>query len=131
MSKPILQVGLQSIEGGRSTARAVFDTGSYYSIVQEAKLPAKTLIHRYRKPETLRTASKGGKLDVTGTTLLIIQIGQKWVRDEVLISPNLNQEMLIGTGTMQKWDISIGNNGGRTRVSVGRDLHDPEVTEVD
>ena len=131
MSKPIVEVSLRSIEGGRSKARAVFDTGSYYSIIQAAKLPPRTQVLRYHKAEQFKTAAHGGRLEVTGATLLFIQVGKKVIRHEVLVSPNLSQEMRIGAGAMQAWDITIHNGGGRTRVTVGKDVRDPDVTEVD
>lgn len=131
MSKPIMEVMLRSIGGGRSKAHAVFDTGSHYSIIQESKLPPGTQVYRYPKAEVLKTAAVGGRLSVTGTTVLFIQIGRRVIRHEVLVSPNLSKEMLVGAGTMQEWDISVRNGGGRTRVNVGKDVRDPDVTEVD
>jgi len=52
------------------------------------------------------------------------------INDIVLISPGLSQEMLVGAGTMQKWDISILNRDGKSALSVGRDMRDPQITEV-
>ncbi len=131
MTKPILDVVLRSMGRSESKVRAVFDTGSHYSIVREASLPPKTSVLKYPKAETLKAAAVGGKLKILGATVLIVQVGGKRVRDEVLVSPDLSQEMIVGAGTMQKWDISIHNNGGRTRVTVGRDIDDPDVIEVD
>ncbi len=131
MSKPVMEVVVRSMLGGRAKVRAVFDTGSHFSIIQESKLPARTTVLGYPKPERLKTAARGGRLEITGTTVLYIQIGRKVVRHEVLVSPELSQEMLIGAGTLQEWDICVRNGGGRTRVTVGRDVRDPEVTEVD
>ncbi len=131
MSKPIVDVTVKSMEGTSAKVRAVFDSGSHYSIIQEAKLPPKTLVHRYAKSETLKTATVGGRLHISGRTLLIIHIGTKRVSSEVLVSPDLSKDMLVGAGTMQMWDISIKNGGGRTRITVGHDLDDPEVQEVD
>ncbi len=131
MSKPIVDVTLKSLEGTSAKVRAVFDSGSHHSIIQEAKLPPKTLVHKYAKTETLKTAGVGGRLHISGRTLLIIHIGSKRVSDEVLVSPDLSKDMLVGAGTMQKWDISIGNGGGRTRIAVGHHMDDPDVQEVD
>lgn len=131
MSKPVMELTIRSMLGGRAKVRAVFDTGSHYSIIRESKLPPRTTVLRYAKSERLRTAARGGRLDVLGTTVLYIQIGKKVIRHEVLVSPDLSQDMLVGAGTMQEWDISVRNGGGRTRVTVGRDVRDPDVMEVD
>ena len=53
------------------------------------------------------------------------------ISDIALVSPDLSQEMIVGAGTMQKWDISIINRNGHTEVTVGRDMHDPDIIEVD
>ena len=131
MTKPVVDIEVQSIEGGRAKVRAVFDTGSHFSIVQAAKLPLGAQVLEYPRAQTLKTAAQGGKLRILGRTVLILRVGAKRVSDEVLVSSDLSQEMLVGAGTMQKWDISVRNSGGRTRVTVGRDLDDPDVTEVD
>ncbi|MBI3269366.1 MAG: hypothetical protein HYZ53_10130 [Planctomycetes bacterium] len=131
MSKPVVEVELLSIGGCTKRVRALFDTGSHYTILRDTELPEGTQILKYAKPEAFRTAATGGALHVTGTTLLKIRIGKRMVRDEVLVSPDLGREMLVGAGTMQKWDISVRNRKGRTEVTVGHDLRDPEITEVD
>lgn len=64
------------------------------------------------RPQEFNTAAKAGKLLVTGDIPLMITIGDRMVDDLVLISPDLSQEMIIGAGTMQKWDISIENRNG-------------------
>ena len=60
-----------------------------------------------------------------------MSIQGKQIDDLVLVSPDLSQEMLVGAGTMQKWDISILDRDGHTELSVGRDMRDPEIREVD
>jgi len=79
----------------------------------------------------LRTAAQGGTLEVVGGIVLVVTIGERMIQTHALVSPNLAQEMLIGAETMQGWDISIRNGGGRTTVEVGKDLRDPDVQEVD
>ena len=82
-------------------------------------------------PARMRTAAQGGTLDVIGGTILVITIRDRMIQDEALVSPNLAQELLVGAGTMQKWNITIKNQNGHTSVEVGRDLRDPDVQEVD
>ena len=131
VSKPIIEVGVRSREGGRARVLAVFDTGSHVSIIREAKLPSGARVTRYAKAERLLTAAHGGQLRVTGEAILYIEIGRKLIRAAVSVSPDLRRDMLIGAGAMQEWDISIHNGHGKTTVAVGRDLRDPELTEVD
>jgi len=58
-------------------------------------------------------------------------IGDRLIESQALVSPDLSQEMIIGAGTMQEWDITIRNQNGHTEVVVGKDLRDPDVQEVD
>ena len=131
MGKPIQTLTVRDVADRPATVRAVFDTGSHFTIVRESCLPAGAQVLKYAKPKDMRTATQGGPLSITGATQLVIEIGDKQVQDEVLVAPQLGQEMLVGAGTMQKWDISIQNENGHTRVVVGKDLRDPDITEVD
>jgi len=131
MSKPVLPVTITNSKGKSVTIPAVFDTGSFYTLIRRDCLPPATSCERLAEPRTLRAASRGSRLRVTGTTVLVIGVGGKKVLDHALVSPDLAREMIIGAGTMQQWDISIRNRNGRTRVVVARGMGDPEITEVD
>ncbi|OFY64074.1 MAG: hypothetical protein A3H98_06135 [Bacteroidetes bacterium RIFCSPLOWO2_02_FULL_36_8] len=127
--KPVIPVKIISLNNTTSEVNAVFDTGSYYTIIRTDKLPPDTQIIKNHK--TFRTANKQGGLTIFGETILIIQIGKKRVDDKVLVSAELGSEMLIGAKTMQSWDISIINTNGKTKINVAHDMRDPEITEVD
>lgn len=131
VSKPILEVKITTPDERSMTVRAVFDSGSFYSILRADKVPAGAAILKRSRPRTFRTAAREASLSATGELPLVLQIGDREVDDVVLVSSDLSQEMLVGAGTMQKWDISIVTREGRTDVRVGRDMHDPDVTEVD
>lgn len=131
MSKPTLEVGLTTPDGKITRLKAVFDTGAYPSIVRPDALPAGSATLPQHSPTELRTAGQGGKLQITGATILTIAIGDRLIQDDVLISPDLVSPMLIGSKTMQAWDITIRNRNGKTKVIVGLDMRDPEITEVD
>jgi hypothetical protein len=131
MTKPVIEVGLKTFGGKVGQARAVFDTGSYRNLIREDRLPVGATVDRAEAPLALKTAAQGGRIHVIGALVLTITIGDRMIEDEVLVSPDLAQEMIIGAGTMQKWRISIMNDNGETEVVVGTDLRDPDVQEVD
>ena len=131
MSKPILDIEIHTPDDAFTTVKAVFDTGSFYTIVREDRVPSQAAIVRRKIPRILRAAARGSQLTAVGEVSLVLSIGGREIDDVALVSPELAQEMLVGAGTMQKWDISILNQGGHTEVSVGRDMHDPDITEVD
>lgn len=127
--KPIFPVKIISLNNTSSDVNAVFDSGSFYTIIRSDKLPLNTQVLENQK--TFRTASKQGSLKIIGETILIIQIGEKMVDGNVMVSADLGSDMLIGAGLMQTWDISLINTNGKTKVDVQHDMRDPEITEVD
>ena len=131
MSKPVLEIILTTPDEATTTVKAVFDTGSFYSILREDKVPPGCWVHRRKTPRSFRSAARGAELQAHGEMPVVLTIGDRMVDDVVLVSSDLAQEMLVGAGTMQKWDISIVTREGRTEVVVGRDMHDPDITEVD
>jgi hypothetical protein len=131
MSKPVRTIQITTTEAKSATVKAVFDSGSFYTVLREDKVPAGANVSRRLEARVFRTAAQGGALSATGELPLTLTIGDRQVDDVALISSDLKQEMLVGAGLMQKWDISIVNQGGRTEVVVGRDLHDPQITEID
>ncbi|MBI3271233.1 MAG: hypothetical protein HYZ53_19675 [Planctomycetes bacterium] len=131
MGKPILPVTVQDVEGHTARVLALFDTGSHPTLLRQSCLPPDARLLTYAKPREFRTPGVSGNLSVVAVTHLVVTVGERMVEDDVLISPDLRQEMIVGAGTMQKWDISIRNANGDTSVVVGRDLRDPDVTEVD
>jgi len=123
VSKPILDVGIETPGGKKGRVRALFDTGAHVSWIRESCVPAGATIER--------GAQGGAALEVVGFIVLVVTIGDRMIETHARVSPNLAQEMLVGAETMQGWDISIRNGGGTTTVEVGKDLRDPDVQEVD
>ncbi len=126
--KPILPITIFSLNKTSRNVNAVFDSGSFYTIIRADKLPANTTI--IPQNTTFGTANKKGRLNVIGQTILIMGIGKKMIQGEVLVSPDLGSDMLIGAGTMQTWDISIINIKGKTKIDIKHDMRDPEINEV-
>ena len=131
MGKMLLDIEITSPDEKTATVKAVFDSGSFYSILRKDKVPKGAAFLRRKVPRSFRAAAKGNQLSATGELSLVMSIQGKQIDDLVLISPDLSQEMLVGAGTMQKWDISIVTRKGRTEIAVGRDMRDPDITAVD
>lgn len=132
MSKPVKEIHVTSLDGKSGAVKAVFDTGSFYTIIREDRVPSGAQIVREGAQQQFRTAAQGGKLEINGVLPMArIIIGEKIIEDSMLVSPNLAQEMLIGAKTMQSWDVSIINTNGQTDVVVKHDMRDPDITEVD
>ena len=131
MSKPILEIQITTPDEKSGKVKAVFDSGSFYTFLREDKVPVGASVLKRKQPRTFRAAAKGTFFRATGELPLVLTIGNREVDDVALVSSDLSQEMLVGAGTMQKWDISIVNRQGKTTVNVGRDMRDPDITEID
>lgn len=131
MSKPILDVVVITPERARAHVKAVLDTGSYYTIIREDALPRRVAFLHYPTPHLLGMAGGPGKIRMVGVIVVDVVIGEKQIHTDAYVSPDLHKQMIIGAGAMQAWDISVVNRNGRTKVIVGRDRRDPDITEVD
>jgi hypothetical protein len=126
--KPLFPVKVISLNKTSADLNAVFDSDSFYTIIRKDKLPRNATFTPQKL--TFRTANKKGRLAIIGQIILTIVIGEKRVQDQVLVSSELGSDMLIGSKTMQSWDISVMNSKGKTKINVAHDMRDPEITEV-
>ena len=131
MTKPVKNITITTLDEKSNEVSAAFDTGSFYTIIREDKIPTGAAVLQMLNPKNFRTAGQGGKLNVTGDISLVMTIGEKMIQDSALVSPDLISDMLIGAGTMQKWHITISNKTGETEIIMDHDMRDPEITEVD
>ncbi|MBI2968048.1 MAG: hypothetical protein HYY40_09570 [Bacteroidetes bacterium] len=129
MSKPVFNIKITSPDAMTAEVPALFDSGAYYTLIREDKLPSKNFLI-YKVPEILDTATKGGALKVIGSLEIIIEHLDKKIKTLALVSPDMTREMIVGAITMQEWDIVIKNKNGSAKVNIGRDMRDPEITEV-
>ena len=130
MSKPVLDIRFITPEGKKGRAKAVLDSGSFYTIIRKNILPRGTKLITYKKRREFGTAGKRGKISVTDTARLILVIGNRMIDVPAFVSPDLRSDLLIGAEAMQSWNISIQNKNGKTTIRVGHDMRDPEITEV-
>lgn len=131
MSKPVRKVRLITAGEKRVATEALIDSGSFRTLIRADILPKGTPIMPFAGPKQFRTAGRGGRIRVQGITYLVIFLEGKMIDAHALVSKDLHREMLIGADAMQMWDIDSRNRNGSTRVVVGRDMRDPEITEVD
>lgn len=130
MSKPIRGVEINTTADKNTSLDAVFDTGSFYTIIREDCLPSGTVIERYKHEKKFGMARRGAKIRITGAVHLEIKVEKHWIDGDVLVAPSLSSAMLIGAGLMQMWDISIKNKNGHTIIHIGRDMNDPDIQTV-
>ncbi|MBW8051630.1 MAG: retroviral-like aspartic protease [Cytophagales bacterium] len=130
MSNPIQKVEVETIDKNTKSVNALFDSGSFYTIIRSDSMPATKFVFRYPEPEIFGTASKKSMLKIIGETSLIIEINNKRIRETVLLAPLLSTDLIIGAKAMQAWHITIDNSTGETKITVGIDMNDPNITRV-
>ena len=131
MSKPILNIEFITPDDKKGEAKALFDSGSFPTILRENMLPKGTKLLTYKKKREFGLADRKGKIEVTASITLIIKIGNKMIETSAFISPDLKRELLIGARTMQTWDISIKNKNGKTFIVVGLDMRDEDIIMIE
>ena len=67
MSKPVLPVTITNSRRKSVTIPAVFDSGSFYTLIRRDCLPAGTPLDPLNAPRTLRAASRGSRLRKKGS----------------------------------------------------------------
>jgi len=130
MSKPVFPVIITTVENQTATVNAVFDSGSYPTIIRQDKLPPGQ-INNYLIPTIYRGAVQGSKLEVIGVTRLIVEYNNHQFYVWAEVSPQLSSDMLIGASSMQQWDISITNKNGKTDIHIAHDRRDPELNIIE
>lgn len=130
MSKPVRQSVITTMEGLKGEVSALFDTGSFLSLIREDKLPEGTLVLRLKEPKMFGTADTGGQFTATSAVELEVHVENHDIFVPAFVAPNLSAEMIIGAGVMQMWDITIKNDNGQTTIHIGRDVNDPDTQSV-
>jgi hypothetical protein len=108
---------------GAKEVKAIFDSGSTYSCIQPA------LAKRLGRPEPLPepmdfdTAKEKERLTATERVSLNFYINGLRFSDEFMLIPELSEETIIGSATLQKW---------RMKLDFERDevIIDPRVTKL-
>ncbi|MBI4645543.1 MAG: hypothetical protein HY738_02850 [Bacteroidia bacterium] len=128
--KPVQKITIATKDKKSRTLEALFDSGSFYNIIRKDSLPETRFANYYDEPCEFGTAAIDKKFQIIGEVSLIMEIDNRRFDDIVLISEQLSLEMIIGAKTMQGWDISIVNENGHTKIKVGRDMRDPDITTI-
>ncbi|MBI4667926.1 MAG: hypothetical protein HY747_01880 [Elusimicrobia bacterium] len=131
MSKPIERIKVTTLDGKNFYVKALFDTGAFYTLIRQDFVPAHTSIEKYRRPALFTTAARQGNVKAIGELGLILAIAGKMIKTTAMVTVDLKREFILGAMTMQEWDIDILNKNGKTKIRIGRDMRDPEITEVD
>jgi len=108
---------------GESKLKAIFDSGASYSCINEDKARNLGIIETLRHSLKVETASKGFFIEIEKTIRLDFYLDDNHFSDEFIIIPNLSEDVIIGTATMQKWRFKLDFENDKVII-------DPKVTRL-
>ena len=81
MSKPIRTIKVKTMDGKKTVVEALINTGSFYTIIRQDRVPSGAKVISYSKPEKLGTAKKSGQVRVVASAEMIIEIEGRPIKD--------------------------------------------------
>jgi len=102
---------------------ALFDGGATYSVIRKDIAEKLGNLEKIRTPLKFRTAKEGAELTATEKVVLDFYIDSTRFSDEFIVIENLDEEVIIGASTMQKWRFKLDYENERV-------LFDPKVTKL-
>lgn len=108
---------------GRKEVEALFDSGASYSCISKELAVRLEVTLLLPEPLEFETAEKGQKLQVTEVVRLDFHLNGYRFSDEFMVVPNLAEEVIIGTTTMQKWRFKL-------EFEAEEVIIDPRVTHL-
>jgi len=92
---------------GRRRLTVIFDSGSSYSCIDKGLADRLEIITPLPTPLLFETAKKGEKIETKERVSLDFYLDGYRFSDEFFVVPELSEEMIIGTATMQKWRFKL------------------------
>lgn len=108
---------------GQHQTNGLFDSGTSYSFIRLDVAERLGILEPLPKPRQFRTAKQGATVTVTERVTLDFVIDGYRFSDEFLILDDLDEDVIIGAATMQKW---------RMKLDMEREdvIIDPSVTRL-
>lgn len=108
---------------GRKKVIGLFDSGATYSCIKKTLAEKLGVIDILPEPIEFETAKEGEKVETREHLALIFYLNGYRFSDEFMVLPELSEELIIGTSTMQKWRFKLDFEHEEVII-------DPRVTRV-
>ncbi len=108
---------------GEKEFTALFDSGATYSCIRPENAEKIGSIEPILHPFKIETASEGHFIEAKNRVSLDFYINDFHFSDEFMVVPNLSEDVIIGTKTMQSWRLKLDFENDQV-------LFDPRVTKL-
>ena len=108
---------------GEAVKEALFDSGATYSCIHPALARRLELVTALPEPMEFRTAKQGEHVNASGRVSLNFYIGEYRFTDEFMIIEDLDNGVIIGAATLQKWRLKLDFEHDEVII-------DPKVTKL-
>ena len=92
---------------GEKELEGLFDSGATYSCIEKGLAQKLEIITPLSSPLSFETAKKGEEVEVKEHVALVFYMNGYRFSDEFMVIPDLSEELIIGSSTMQKWRFKL------------------------
>ena len=92
---------------GEKELEGLFDSGASYSCIEKELAQRLEIITPLSTPLALGTVKKGEDVEVKERVSLDFYLNGYRFSDEFMVIPDLSEDVIIGTATMQKWRFKL------------------------
>ena len=92
---------------GREKVKGLFDSGATYSCIDKRLAAKLGMLELLPEPREFETAKRGEKVEAKERVTLDFYLNGYRFSDEFMVLPDLSEDLIIGTTTMQKWRFKL------------------------
>ena len=92
---------------GEKELEGLFDSGASYSCIEKGLAQRLEIFTPLSTPLSLDTVKKGEDIEVKERVSLDFYLNGYRFSDEFMVIPDLSEDLIIGTATMQKWRFKL------------------------
>ena len=108
---------------GEKELEGLFDSGSTYSCIERRLAESLGILERIPIPLKFETAEKKRSIEAKEAVRLDFYLDGYRFSDEFMVIPDLSEDVIIGTATMQKWRFKLDFENEEVII-------DPRVTRL-
>jgi hypothetical protein len=108
---------------GEAVKEALFDSGATYSCIHPELARSLEIVTDLPEPMEFRTAKHGEYVNANGRVSLNFYIGEYRFTDEFMVIEDLDNGVIIGAATLQKWRLKLDFEHDEIII-------DPKVTKL-